>query len=278
MQGWICLYRSITETELWQETPFDRARAWIDLLLMANHKHTQFLFGNELVSLDRGQFITSELKLCDRWKWGRKKVQNFFKLLVSMEMIEKKSTTKYTTITILNYAKYQDLRTTNDTAEEQRGNNEGTAEEQRGNNEGTQTTMYNNEVTMENHVTNNENNGNQEVNTLSSKLDHSDVVTIIDYLNERANTHYRPTSKKTVALISARMKEGFTVDDFKVVIEKKCYDWLDDGEWSQYLRPETLFGTKFESYLNQQQPVKKSAKKKAINDLNELYNELGAKQ
>ena len=74
---------------------------------------------------------------------------------------------------------------------------------------------------------------------------------IIDYLNRKTNSHYRPTSKATKRLIKARYNEGFTDADFKTVIDKKCTEWLQDANMAQYLRPETLFGTKFEAYLNQ---------------------------
>lgn len=74
---------------------------------------------------------------------------------------------------------------------------------------------------------------------------------IVDYLNRKTNSHYRPTSKATRRLIKARYNEGFTDIDFKTVIDKKCAEWLQDGNMVQYLRPETLFGTKFEAYLNQ---------------------------
>lgn len=77
---------------------------------------------------------------------------------------------------------------------------------------------------------------------------------IVEYLNEKANTNYKPSSKKTQTLIHARINEGFTVDDFKKVIDNKCADWLGN-EFEKFLRPETLFGTKFESYLNA--PTKK---------------------
>lgn len=72
---------------------------------------------------------------------------------------------------------------------------------------------------------------------------------IVDYLNQKAGTNYKSTSKKTKTCIHARLEEGFSVDDFKTVIDKKCNDWLNT-DFEQYLRPETLFGTKFESYLN----------------------------
>lgn len=84
--------------------------------------------------------------------------------------------------------------------------------------------------------------------------DHADkpspVSEIIAYLNEKAGTSYKTTSKETRSKINARLKEGFTVDDFKNVIDKKCTEWLNDQKMSQYLRPSTLFGTKFEGYLN----------------------------
>ena len=72
---------------------------------------------------------------------------------------------------------------------------------------------------------------------------------VIAYLNEKAGTKYRPSSAKTKSLIHAREKDGFTLDDFKAVIDKKCAEWIGT-EWEKFLRPETLFGTKFESYLN----------------------------
>lgn len=73
---------------------------------------------------------------------------------------------------------------------------------------------------------------------------------IIDYLNSKANTNYRVNNKKTRASINARIAEGFTIDDFKKVIDIKSAEWINTN-MQQYLRPETLFGTKFEGYLNQ---------------------------
>lgn len=73
---------------------------------------------------------------------------------------------------------------------------------------------------------------------------------IVAYLNEKAGTRYKSASKATQGRINARLSEGFTVEDFKAVIDKKCGEWLNDPKMRQYLRPETLFGTKFEGYLN----------------------------
>ena len=73
---------------------------------------------------------------------------------------------------------------------------------------------------------------------------------VIDHLNRRTGTHYKATTASTRKLVKARLKEGFTVDDMKQVIDKKCADWLNNRDMVQYLRPETLFGSKFESYFN----------------------------
>lgn len=80
--------------------------------------------------------------------------------------------------------------------------------------------------------------------------DHKPYNDIVSYLNEKAGKRYKPTSKKIQSLISARMNEGFTLEDFKAVIDIKCAQWLHDAKMSEYLRPSTLFGTKFEEYLN----------------------------
>lgn len=74
---------------------------------------------------------------------------------------------------------------------------------------------------------------------------------IIEYLNSRLNTNYKSTSKKTQSLVRSRLRDGYTVDDFKRVIDIKSDEWLNTS-MSKYLRPETLFSNKFESYLNQQ--------------------------
>jgi uncharacterized phage protein (TIGR02220 family) len=74
---------------------------------------------------------------------------------------------------------------------------------------------------------------------------------IVNFLNTKAGTKYHPTSAKTKKLIHARFSEGFKLEDFKTVITKKTDEWLNT-DMAKYLRPETLFGTKFESYLNQE--------------------------
>lgn len=74
---------------------------------------------------------------------------------------------------------------------------------------------------------------------------------IIDYLNLKTNKHFKYT-QNNLNKIKTRLKEDFTLEDFKQVIDKKCSEWLNDPKMNTYLRPETLFGSKFESYLQQE--------------------------
>ncbi|MEK1370190.1 hypothetical protein HC014_07250 [Limosilactobacillus fermentum] len=101
-----------------------------------------------------------------------------------------------------------------------------------------------------------------EEDILSGKPDHAPYQEILDYLNGRIGTSYRASSKTTQRLIKARSNEGFEVEDFKRVIDNKVASWGKDPKMSQYLRPNTLFGTKFEAYLNEQavidQPTKRA--------------------
>jgi uncharacterized phage protein (TIGR02220 family) len=73
---------------------------------------------------------------------------------------------------------------------------------------------------------------------------------IIDYLNEKTGASYKSSSKSTQRHINARLSEGFTVVDFHNVITDRVRVWGHDDKMKEFIRPETLFGTKFESYLN----------------------------
>lgn len=118
----------------------------------------------------------------------------------------------------------------------------------------------------------NENKTHQDVNVIVNVNDNVDVNVkkisleeikgIVEYLNIKSNSHYKYSTDKTQTLIKARIKDGFTLDDFKIVIDKKCEEWLGTN-FEKFLRPETLFSNKFEGYLNQ----KITAKKKTLKDI-----------
>lgn len=110
--GWVKIHREIQEHWIWQEKPFSRGQAFVDLVLLANHSTKKVLIGNEIEEIPRGSFVTSELKLMERWGWSKNKVRLFLKLLEKDKMLVKDSNRKRTTINIVNYGKYQICETT----------------------------------------------------------------------------------------------------------------------------------------------------------------------
>ncbi len=97
-------------------------------------------------------------------------------------------------------------------------------------------------------ITNKRNNGSAKA---EPKAIHKEVI---DYLNDKIGARYKASSDVSKRLIDARVKEGYKLDDFKQVIDNKVATWAQDQKMSKYLRPQTLFGTKFESYLNERTP------------------------
>lgn len=108
LQGWISVHRQIQEHWLWADKPFSKGQAWIDMLMLANHEDKQILLGRKIIDVKAGSFITSEVKLAERWEWSRQKVRDFLDILKTEKMIDKVSDNKKTTIFIENYAEYQD--------------------------------------------------------------------------------------------------------------------------------------------------------------------------
>ena len=133
MQGWVKIHRDLLDNELWSDKPFTKGQAWVDLLLLANHKDKNVLIGSHTEMVERGSFITSELKLMERWGWGRKKVKLFLNFLESQKMIERNANNKRTAITIVNFGFYQEC----DLPKEQQKNSKGTAKEQQRDSRGT---------------------------------------------------------------------------------------------------------------------------------------------
>lgn len=139
--GWISVDRKITKNWLWEEKPFSYGQAWIDLLLMASWKDSKELYRGSLQERKRGQVHCSILFLADRWGWSRNKVRHYVRTLERDGMVTTESTTQGTTITIENYAKYQDVEPTQGTTESTtQGTTGGTTQ---GTTQGHTITMYN---------------------------------------------------------------------------------------------------------------------------------------
>lgn len=167
MEGWGKIHRSILDHWLWSDKPFSKGQAWIDIIMLANHAEKKVVLGNDLVNVERGSLITSELKLSDRWGWSKTKVRSFLDLLQNDNMIIKISDRKKTTINVVNYGIYQDIKTT----EKPQKNCENTAKEP-----------------QKNTNKNDKNNKNDKKVNNTVRFTPPEVTTVRDYCMERNNS------------------------------------------------------------------------------------------
>ena len=107
-QGWVPIHRQLQDHWLWDDKPFSKGQAWIDLLLLASHTETEFISkkSNRVIKAKRGCVYRPVLELSERWGWSRGKVDRFLKLLKTDNMIDIKRTMEGTVITIENYSLY----------------------------------------------------------------------------------------------------------------------------------------------------------------------------
>lgn len=233
--NWIKLYRSIRSHWLWEDGNERYLKWWLDILMMVNHEPRKIPFNGELKTINRSEKQTSILKLASRWDVNRKTVTSFLNLLVADDMIEiKKSRQTGTTIKVLHYNDYQD--------------------------------NYSNKGQQTGHRTGQQTGHKQETKELKDKTLSSSavpVVEIIEYLNQKTGKHFTTKAAATKKKINARWNEGHGLDEFKKVIDVKSAEWLGQSDMVQYLRPETLFGTKFEAYLNEQPTDKPAAQQES---------------
>lgn len=109
-KGWVLLYRSVRDGWIWEQKPFSFGQAWIDLILDANHEDKKFFVNGKLVNVKRGQKWTSLRVLAAKWGWRQEKVLQYLKALEQDGMITRVATRSGSLLTIVNYGKYQDMR------------------------------------------------------------------------------------------------------------------------------------------------------------------------
>jgi len=247
MGGYVKIYRDLYEHPIVHKDN-DYLSVWIYLLLNATHTEMKVEFNKQNITLEKGQLICGRLQISEKSKVEQSKVERILKRFISEQMIEQQTTTKNRLITILNWSKYQKVEQQIEQVFEQQMNNECTTNEQQMNTNNNDNNVIIKELK----------NKDKDLilkDTLSSKDER--FAQVVEYLNIKSHKNYR-LGENTKKLIKARFKEGFTLNDFYKVIDNQCSKWLDDSKMSDYLRPQTLFGTKFESYLN--------AKEKPITD------------
>lgn len=125
--GWIALDRKLLDHYLWECKPFSKGQAWVDLLLLANHKDHKTPYKGKVITCRRGEVNRSITWLASRWGWSRSKVRDYLRLLESDKMVALKTTVHRTTVTIENYAFYQTLPTVNQPTNRQQADSKPTA-------------------------------------------------------------------------------------------------------------------------------------------------------
>ncbi len=112
-QGWIRLYRSMLDNDLWRERRvFSRAEAWLDLLLTTNFADRKIMIAGQRITVKAGQNLNTTKYWADRWGWSRGKVKKFLDDLKEDQTINYETTSKYTLVTILKWGFYQNQETT----------------------------------------------------------------------------------------------------------------------------------------------------------------------
>lgn len=106
-EGWIKLHRCVRSNWVWNDKPFNRGSAWLDLLMLVNHQDKKIIFNGTLTNVEKGSCITSLRKLSERWGWSISKTKRFFEQLQDEKMLSFKSDTKKTLVTIENWDIYQ---------------------------------------------------------------------------------------------------------------------------------------------------------------------------
>ena len=238
-EGYILLHRKIIKEWEWYSNIND-TRVWLHCLLSANWKDGWY----EGTLIPRGSFVTGRKKLSKEVGLSEQQVRTSLEHLKSTNNLTIDTSHNFTIITIQNYNKYQDNQPSYQPIDNQ---------------------LITNNQPIDNHYINN--NNKEQIKT---KNNNKYIVEIIDHLNMRTGSHYKSTTPKTVTLINARLKERFTVDDFKTVIDKMCVEWMNT-DMQKYLRPETLFGNKFESYLNREVKITTKNISLSAETINELF-------
>lgn len=220
--GYIKIWRKIFQWGWYKDV--NTLNLFIHCILKANHKTNYWR--NETV--ERGSFISSYQHLSNETGLSIQQVRTGIKHLISTNNLTCKPSSKYTLFTVCNYDLYQSINTQNNM----------------------QVTKHQQTNDKQLTTNNNEKNDNK-LNSIDGckPLPYKEII---DYLNMSTNKNFKYSTKKTKDLIHARFNEGFTLQDFKKVIDIKTVEWINNPNMSKYLRPETLFSNKFESYLQQE--------------------------
>lgn len=255
MVGWFKFHRELLDKPIWTNSTPEQKTVLMTLMSMVGYEENEWEWKGDKYKTKPGQVVTSLPSIANKCGKGIsiQNVRSSLKRFEKLEFLTDESTNKNRLITIVNWGFYQgsDDKPTDDPTGNQQATNR-------------QPTAIKKERTKE---------VKKESKEIKSELPFERIV---DYLNRKANKSYKHTTPKTRAFIEARFNEGFTAEDFKKVIDIKTAEWINTDD-EKYVRPETLFGTKFESYLNQK-PATGIIRNSSANNKPRSFREIAAAQ
>lgn len=286
MSGWIKLHRKLVDWEWYSDVPCKTL--FIHLLLVANHKPSRW----KGIDIGVGQKVTGRHALSEETGLSQQEIRTALTKLKSTGEITIKSTNKFSLITVCKYEDYQSCETVDQPAHQPAY--QPTINQQSTTNKNDKNVKNNIEYSKEYSVghacptvpfdiqNDDHENQDQEQVAPAPRPDPVPYAKIIAHLNEKCGCQFKPSNQATRSHIKARWNEGFRFNDFIAVIDFKFAEWAGDEKMCRFIRPQTLFGTKFESYLiaskknevNGRDIVKKDDKKMEAYSikLNELLN------
>jgi len=209
MSGWFKIFRSITEWE-WYTSP-NCVAVFVDILARANYEDGKYLGA----TIPKGSLTTSAEAIGHRTGLSRQQVRTVLDKLKSTNEITIKTNKHYSMITVTNWERYQEDQPTRQPSSNHLGNHP---------------------------VTTSKNLRNKEVKNIS------DACLVVDYFNAKLGTKLQQV-ESNYKHINARLKEGFTTDQMKTLIDHVSLEWVSDPFWCKYVQLSTMFGGKFDSYL-----------------------------
>lgn len=234
MSGWIKLYRQLLDKPIWTGSTANQKVVLVTLLLMANHDSKEWEWRGKPYKALPGQLVTSIASIQKATGLTRQNVRTALVRFEKYDFLTIKTTKQNTLITIVNWAFYQ----------------VGDAEP----NQQAHQRLTNASPTPNQRLTTNKN-----VKNVKNVYKYNvELKEIVGYVNQKTGKNFRTSTAETKKLVQSRLNDGYTVADFKKVIDNMVANWTGT-DYEQYLQPSTLFnGNKFDRYLNQTPVVKKS--------------------
>lgn len=231
--GWVKLHRKLLDNPRFSDG--DWLKVWSACLLKATHKPYAVIFGGQKITLQPGQFITSQKTLSTLAKVQGSKVERILRTLKTDNQIDILGSNRNRLITVKNWIQYQGDDKPNEkpvTTHRQTSDNEQELKELK-----------------EPSITSGK---ASDKGALEGGQAPDPVTSIIAHLNKKTGQSFRSQTESTRTLIAARLKDGFTPEDCLRVIDIKAASWMGDPKMEKFLRPSTLFkASKFEGYAQE---------------------------